>query len=435
MVRHMKIFLTILCLLILVSCSKPEVPSHRLIENGGLFYELDSNKPFSGISIHNVDTKLFSKTYLEKGITLRKETFYPQGTMHTIETFTEGVGGNKVQVFDEEGKDISNELYLTLWDDGSIKSRGNYTNGKKEGVWEEFDRFGNSLKRTHWENNLLIPITNFEDLVLRENVPYMVNSSEPYSGIIRFPEGKYFGVLLQEFKNGKPNGIHERRHKQENGGHLSLYCSHSTGSSFDYEDFYIKDMVREYVEESFCSGTHKNGKTRYESIDKEGLNFQTSYYQNGQISIKGQYFVNTEEGLYQEDKNFTTYHENGQVMSELLYDKGVLVSGKRFSESGMDISNGEGLGVDMFNYPERKGYYLNGFKEGKWEGDDGDFVTYRKDSKEGPSVGFLYKNCTTETGSYKNNKKEGEWIDYKYCKEDDDPSELIYYENGKLVER
>ena len=202
----MKLLLTIFCLLILVSCSKPEVPSHRLIENGGLFYEVDSNYPFSGISVHNVNTKLFSKTYIEKGITLRKETFYPQGTIHTIETFTEGVGGNKVQVFDEEGKDISNVVYLTLWDDGSIKSRGNYSNGKKEGVWEEFNRSGNSIKRTHWENNLLMPITDFENIVLRTDIPYTVNSNEPYTGIIRFrEEGEYDEVTLQQFKDGKPS--------------------------------------------------------------------------------------------------------------------------------------------------------------------------------------------------------------------------------------
>ena len=81
----MKKILPLLFLLIITSCSKPEIPSHRLIENGGLFYELDSNEPFSGSSVKHIDTKLFSKTYLENGIIVKKETFYPDGKPHTIE--------------------------------------------------------------------------------------------------------------------------------------------------------------------------------------------------------------------------------------------------------------------------------------------------------------------------------------------------------------
>ena len=116
----MKKLLTILCLLILTSCSK-EIPSHRLVENGGLFYEIDSNEPFSGSSVQYIDTKLFSKTYLENGIIIKKETFYPDGKPHTTEIFTEGEGGSKVQVFDKEGTDISDKTYLTYWGNGLVK--------------------------------------------------------------------------------------------------------------------------------------------------------------------------------------------------------------------------------------------------------------------------------------------------------------------------
>ena len=58
----MKKILTILCLVLLVSCSDQpppepppevlhEVPSHRLINNGGMTFEIGSNDPFTGISI------------------------------------------------------------------------------------------------------------------------------------------------------------------------------------------------------------------------------------------------------------------------------------------------------------------------------------------------------------------------------------------------
>jgi len=429
----MKLLLTIFCLLILVSCSKPEVPSHRLIENGGLFYEVDSNYPFSGISVHNVNTKLFSKTYIEKGITLRKETFYPQGTIHTIETFTEGVGGNKVQVFDEEGKDISNVVYLTLWDDGSIKSRGNYSNGKKEGVWEEFNRSGNSIKRTHWENNLLIPITDFENIVLRTDIPYTVNSNEPYTGIIRFrEEGEYDEVTLQQFKDGKPEGITEEYYES---GKLKEYCSFNKGLTYSFTGFYILDYVfGEHEVGDGCYYFYENGQKQYENyiVEENGIELYKwiEYYINGQISEQSGHTLLNEKEFVEQGKTIHFY-ENGQVKSEVVYDKGVVVSGKRFNETGMDISNGEGMGEDG----SKKGFFSNGFKEGRWEDENGGFDTYKENKKEGPSVYMYWKGCTHEIGSYKNNKKEGKWIEYGSCKEDDDPFEVLYYENGKLVER
>jgi hypothetical protein len=101
----------------------------------------------------------------------------------------------------------------------------------------------------------------------------------------------------------------------------------------------------------------------------------------------------------------------------------------------MDISNGEGLGYEDKSYRPKQGYYLNGLKEGKWEDEDGSFDTYQKGLLEGPSLLKFYEGCSWKVGSYKNNEKEGEWIEYNYCMEDDDPSELIYYENGERVER
>jgi len=48
----MKKLLTILCLLILVSCSN-EVPPDKLVERGGITYEINSTTPFTGQSVKN----------------------------------------------------------------------------------------------------------------------------------------------------------------------------------------------------------------------------------------------------------------------------------------------------------------------------------------------------------------------------------------------
>ena len=54
----MKQLLTILCLVLLVSCSPPpEVPDDKLVERQGIKYEVNSDQPFTGISVeYDVDT-------------------------------------------------------------------------------------------------------------------------------------------------------------------------------------------------------------------------------------------------------------------------------------------------------------------------------------------------------------------------------------------
>ena len=48
----MKKLLTTLCLVFLVSCSPPpEVPSNQLVERQGVTYQVNSEKPFTGISV------------------------------------------------------------------------------------------------------------------------------------------------------------------------------------------------------------------------------------------------------------------------------------------------------------------------------------------------------------------------------------------------
>ena len=58
-------------LFLLVSCSEPEIPSHLLVDNGGIFYENGQKKPFNGTSIENKNGKLFKKNYYQEGVALK----------------------------------------------------------------------------------------------------------------------------------------------------------------------------------------------------------------------------------------------------------------------------------------------------------------------------------------------------------------------------
>ena len=71
----MKKLLTILCLVLLVSCSN-EVPSHRLIEMGSVIFEIGSNDPFTGVSIGYENGILTERTNYKNGKEVSKTMFF-----------------------------------------------------------------------------------------------------------------------------------------------------------------------------------------------------------------------------------------------------------------------------------------------------------------------------------------------------------------------
>ena len=90
------------------SCSEPEIPSHRIIENGGIFYEFGANQPFNGTSVKFNNSYLVSRVHIENGIIIKQETFYPSGKIHTSEVFSNVGTVSNVTIFDEMGNDITN---------------------------------------------------------------------------------------------------------------------------------------------------------------------------------------------------------------------------------------------------------------------------------------------------------------------------------------
>jgi Uncharacterized protein conserved in bacteria len=78
----MKKFLTLLCLVLLVSCSN-EVPSDKLVERQGITYEVNSDKPFTGssVSYYQNGQLEFRKNYKDGKVDGLEEWFYENGQL------------------------------------------------------------------------------------------------------------------------------------------------------------------------------------------------------------------------------------------------------------------------------------------------------------------------------------------------------------------
>ena len=112
----MKKLLTILCLVLLVSCSN-EDPEEELVERQGITYETNSTTPFTGSSV----------SYHDNG-QLKEKINYKDGKKHSL---SEGYFENGQLNYKGNRKNgIRDGLYESYYETGLLKERENYKNGE-----------------------------------------------------------------------------------------------------------------------------------------------------------------------------------------------------------------------------------------------------------------------------------------------------------------
>ena len=121
---NMNKILIILSLVLLASCAPNEVPSKDLIERQGLTYEVNSQTPFSGVSVeYYLDTIL--KNEFEDRVLLQRTIFK---------------------------KGIKNGLYESFHPNGQLESKGNYKNGNLDGLYEYYYGDGQLESKVCYKN-------------------------------------------------------------------------------------------------------------------------------------------------------------------------------------------------------------------------------------------------------------------------------------------
>ncbi|MDA7797363.1 hypothetical protein N9A24_05865 [Gammaproteobacteria bacterium] len=114
-------FLPILCLLIIVSCSK-EVMDDQILIRQNLAYEVNSDTPFSGHAL----------------------AYHPNGQLRSRVQLKNG---------------LRNGLHEYFLENGQLLTRDSYKNGQREGLSEEYFLDGQLKSRDCWQQGKAVSIS------------------------------------------------------------------------------------------------------------------------------------------------------------------------------------------------------------------------------------------------------------------------------------
>lgn len=466
----MKKLLAFVLLFGIISCSTNEVPSHLLIDNGGVFYEVGSKKPFDGTSIENQEGKLYKKTYFSEGKIIKIEEFYKSGFIKRV--LVKENDEFLANVFDEEGNDISNKVINFYYPNGLLKEEGRYVNGRKDGSWKSYNEEGNFINIDFWDFGKELPIKNIKSLYFNENIAYEDNdalsSKSPFTGIVKINPGDngYDSIdFLTYIKviDGKRANLEEQYLPDTHELIYQSNCNLSGGGKAEFDmntlTYWDDDYSLEECEETWYFDefpTKIRGKDKlYLSDDGEWIYENFNFYSSGQILSFEKSIVGKKDSkssnidrvgnILEIQKNYkdgSPHTETTIVNNEKIF--------KRYNKDGLDISNGEAIGIELSLFSNEswfdeenllQGFYKNGLREGEWKRPNGTRLhTYKDGKKNGPYLAYLTENdvedgCLWESGSYIDNRKHGEWLEY-YTYPDEmcgAIEEITIYDMGKEV--
>ena len=317
----------------------------------------------------------------------------------------------KVNRFSSKGEKIAK--WLEYWTGSSkLKEEGNYSNGKRNGLFKIYNRKGQLARIETYKNGILQEES--ADQIL--DVQKKIDKDGKIKSIGSFSNGKKQGIFREYGKQGKilSSIVYENDVKVGEG--IINGIGKYQGS---WKMYYSTGELK--AEGEYLEG-YKNGKWRY-------------YFLTGELEQEGSYKKNMVSGAW------TWYFKNGAVKREEYYRKG-REEGKsiEYSEEGVIINNGnyvDGLRTgDWFltiGDHEEKGEYIDDDKNGKWksfylktnsiyfEGEYSQGIALKKHT-------YYYPNGMKKSeGKHVGGERHGDW---KFYNKDGTIRLVIRYTNG-----
>ena len=367
-------------------------------------------------------------------------------------TYINGVQEGKTIFYSPNGQELSEVYYkdnkiwngfLTLWyPEGAKKESGQYYDGKREGPWvynykngqnyylvnyhqgkrdglyTQWDSFGRLVKEIEYINDEKIT----EYLIEYDEVGYVEMNKRNnllYGPWVRWyniekkaEEGYYinnkrWGIWTEWYESGERKFEGEYINDQKNSNHKKWNQNGKLIVNIEYDDgeiiseYYFKKVNNGYLEYRERNGVLDGGWASWYDLDYKSENGVykngkkvgkwVAWHKNRQRRYEAKYVDGTLSGSYLE------WDINGSIMKEIDYSKGEPIK-------------------EYYTYSDGKFKFiinkLQGVYEGKWE----------KWSED---------NIKIEDGTYKNGLKVGTW--YKYDDEGNVYEEFTYDESGRFL--
>ena len=129
--------------LFIVSCDQQEVDASRLVTRNETTYEINSDTPFTGVSL----------SYYVNGQVLRRLT-YKDGKMDGIQRIFHENGWLRERATFKDGL-LQGDFAFTFHDNGMVSNRTSYKNGKPDGISETYAEDGRIISRMEYKDGEL----------------------------------------------------------------------------------------------------------------------------------------------------------------------------------------------------------------------------------------------------------------------------------------
>ncbi len=138
------------CILVLAGCGKKEVHVSKLVERDGLFYEVNSEKPFTGAAVRFDDAgHKYAETKYIDGVEARSTLWYWNRQTAVNYEYWDGKAKGKLIYWFENGHRMGEAELRNGQIEGKVISW--HRNGQKESEIEY--RNGNLVSRIEWDTN------------------------------------------------------------------------------------------------------------------------------------------------------------------------------------------------------------------------------------------------------------------------------------------
>lgn len=282
---------------------------------------------------HRLIQTIQYKNGFEEGLS---PVFDTTGTLQEIITYRKGfiIKREVLNRYDKEGK--RHGYWKTFYDDWSLHTECYYRHGLRDGFYKEYDKNGNLKKITKYANDI-------EQIQESDLKPLIVQHEYHPNGQVKrevsFRDGKREGIWREFDENG--NVLRSQTYKK--GALLSEGVVGTDGKRRgEYKEFYADSTLRaegEYLNGEKTGEWryyYQNGQLEEKGMFKEGKQdgIWIWYYDNGKIQIEEMFFKGIANGAYKE------YDTEGKLIVSGTYFDG-MKAGKWMEEIGDMYEEGE----------------------------------------------------------------------------------------------